>query len=218
MAELEEKKEEEIKKDNEETDAEETAKKFTLSTSLLIKIAIGLLVLIIAMGAAYFFWPASDADIASNGNDEEEVVEGIAENAIENSENEPASIELPLIPTETAGADESTEVSNLTESAVTPATPSTEASVANTAELTALQQQITALQAEKDRLNQQVENLTETNQALTQQVSTTKQQLSQEQDIETPVTKPRPILRPSTYASDPYKYSPKFELEPKWGE
>ncbi len=171
----------------EEGNDEAQVKKKGLSTSLLIKIAAGLGVLLIALIVSYFFLSKS-AEEATDNVEETTQSESAAET--ETAESAPdtdtaeETIALPETPstetTETAAAEESSAIDPAVGLAATGAAavsnPVTQPSTKILSELVALQQQMANLQEENQTLIKRVETLAKENEELksrTRQVDNT---------------------------------------------
>jgi len=177
-------------------DGAEQAKK-GLSTALLIKVAIGLAVLLIVLAVTLFFFTSTETDTPDD-NTEATQTEQTDDN------DDSADIDLAST-TDNDNATTDTDVSmnaSTAEKALT--------------QILELQQQLTELKAENQKLNKNIEELTTENNDLKKQSDTLSQktidsELPLEQLVNTPDL-------PRDYRRDDYANSPKFELEPKWGE
>lgn len=215
----------------EEGKAEPEAKKKGLSTSLLIKIAAGLGILLIALIVSYFFLSKS-ADIDPETTEDTAQTESdaasdpAAETAEETSEDttEEETIVLPDVPaTETDESDNNNSADSGMNLAVGMAAtgaaavtnPVTQPSSKILAELVALQQQLANLQDENQTLIKRVEELAKENEALksrTRQVDNT--------NPDAVINDDRLVNSdeiPNYYQGNGSS-SPQPELEPKWGE
>lgn len=215
----------------EEGKAEPEAKKKGLSTSLLIKIAAGLGILLIALIVSYFFLSKS-ADIDPETTEDTAQTESdaasdpAAETAEETSEDttEEETIALPDVPaTETDESDNNNSADSGMNLAVGMAAtgaaavtnPVTQPSSKILAELVALQQQLANLQDENQTLIKRVEELAKENEALksrTRQVDNTNPDavINDERLVNSDEI-------PNYYQGNGSS-SPQPELEPKWGE
>ncbi len=189
-------KEEDILEETVDNEAEaETSKKgFSLSTALLIKVAIGLAILLIILAAVLFFLKSSTS---------EDPAAEVTEQADSNGED--SELALPATPDksdgETASANETAGIAS---------------SDKVLAQMLDLQEQISELKTENQTLTDTVEELTTENSDLKKQLEVfTKQLNSSEMPIDQLVNT-RDL--PRDYRRDDYANVPKFELKPKWGE
>ncbi|MTI64024.1 hypothetical protein [Methylophaga sp.] len=205
---------------------EPQAKKKGLSTALLIKIAAGLGVVLIALIVSFFFLSQS-ADVDTEDTEQTTQSESEAEAAPTESETESSNTEdtivLPEVPSdETAeepSADNASEFNPAVGLAATGASavssPVTQPTTKILSELVALQQQMAGLQEENQMLIKRVEALAKENEALkskTRQIDNTNpdaiindEQLVNSDDI--------PL-----YYRESGSGAPQPELEPKWGD
>lgn len=216
--------------------SEEEAPKKGLSTSLLIKVAIGLGVVLIAMIAAFFLLsssPKPEDDVAAA--EETEISEADTVNAEESAETakeeeapadvvttpETGTIDLPPV----AGA-QATPTPNADNSAVpapvvpmlNPATSATGSSDRVLSEMVALQKQLNTMQQENQKLIKRVEQLARENQSLKiggsgTSSSSAKSPVADETFVDDGVDNV-----PLYYRENRYSNTPQPELKPQWGE
>jgi flagellar basal body-associated protein FliL len=212
--------EEEGAKDGKKDEAAQP-QKGGLSTSLLIKVAVGLGVVLIAMLVAFFLLSSSpETDTAEV---EAEVSE--ADSQALNEETSDAS-------TDVAPANETIELPSLTETATTSeTTPATQnnsevagTSPATTAktptdkvlsEMVALQKQLDTMQQENQKLIKRVEELTRESETLRQRLpGSTSSSASPINDEQAGNNSEVPLY----YRENRYSNTPQPELKPQWGE
>lgn len=160
-----------------------------LSTALLIKVAIGLAVLLIVLAVALFFFKSAEPEAQE---EDTEVTQAVQTDANDDT----ADTDKP-----TSEPDTSMQ-SSTAEKALT--------------QILELQQEIKALEAENQELNQEIEDLTTENKDLNKEIEIYNQGMSSadvplEQLVRTPAL-------PRDYRRNDYANTPKFELEPKWGD
>lgn len=207
------------------SDEVQTEKK-GLSTSLLIKVAAGLAVLLIALIVSFFFLSKSgDIDpesTAENAQSESETEVESAEAVTDSGQTEDTIVLPDTPPTDTAQdpvVADANEIDPAVGMAATGAaavtSPVTQPTTKILSELVALQQQIAGLQEENQTLIKRVEQLAKENEALktqTRQVANTNpdavindDQLVNSDEI-------------PNYFRGNVSSTPQPELEPKWGE
>lgn len=225
------------KKDKDKTDAkEDEAPKKGLSTSLLIKVAIGLGVILIAMVVAFFLLSSSPDTESATTEDTEisevespetaELDEAMAEETTSVVTPESGTIELPSL-TETATATKATEIpataNNINNGTVTapeaatskPALTGNASTDKLLSEMVALQKQLSAMQQENQKLIKRVEQLTKESETLRgrlpQSTSSTTSPVSDEELVNNDEV-------PLYYRENRYSNTPQPELKPQWGE
>jgi flagellar basal body-associated protein FliL len=216
--------------------SEEEAPKKGLSTSLLIKIAIGLGVVLIAMIAAFFLLsssPKPEDDAAAA--EEIEISEADTANTEESAETaldeeapadvvttpETGTIDLPPV----AGA-EATPASNADNSAapapvvpmLNPATAATGSSDRVLSEMVALQKQLNTMQQENQKLIKRVEQLSRENQSLKIGGTGTNSSTANSPVAEEAFVGDGVDNVPLYYRENRYSNTPQPELKPQWGE
>jgi|GEM_PF-1549166 len=211
-------------------DEPEQTKKAGPSTSLLIKVAVGLGIVLIAMVAAFFLLPPSSQSDGTT-SDEAEVSEvDTQEMTSEVAEEEPAAvtpekgtIELPTLaetaaPAETASAP-ATENNNAVAAKVTPspqpASTTNPPSDKVLAEMVALQKQLNAMQQENQKLIKRVEQLVSENQTLKSTAPAAAPSVISPIDDEQLVNHDDV---PLYYRQNRYANTPQPDLKPQWGE
>ncbi len=206
----------------EESTEEPQETKKGLSTSLLIKIAAGLGVLLIALIVSFFFLSKS-ADEATDNMEETTQSESEAETSAPDSETAEETIALPDTPsTETTASSAVETTSEINPAAGLAATgaaavsnPVTQPTTKILSELVALQQQMANLQEENQTLIKRVETLAKENEALkskTRQVENT--------NPDAVINDDRLVNSdeiPNYYRSGGSSLS-QPQLEPKWGD
>lgn len=213
-----------------QTDEAEKPQKGGLSTSLLIKVAIGLGIILIAMVVALFLLssspetdPAATDDTEISETESQEVKEATEDDStIVTPESGP--IELPSLaetpaPTKTTSAptaqNDNTETAAVTPSAQ--AVPSAKAPSNNVlAEMVALQKQLDATQQENQKLIKRVEQLIKENQSL-QRGTTSAAATTTANAVNDPSFVSNNDV-PSYYRENRYSTTPQPELKPQWGE
>lgn len=197
------------------------AKTQGLSPSLLIKIAIGLGILLIAMVVAFFMMP-SGSDTPENEASFQSQVEPVENESVPEATTDTDSIELPPV-AETTPTAEPNATSETAGMAIMAATTATAARPMNSpdkvlSEILALQQQIAGLQQENQTLIKRVEALVKENEMLKTQVNqmaatrpSTDEVISDEQLVNTGEV-------PLYYRQNGYLNTAQPELKPKWGE
>lgn len=181
---------------NQDAEASDEGKK-GLSTALLIKVAIGLAVLLIVLAGALFFFTSAEPE---NPDENTEV----AQTETSDDNGDAADIDLPS----TSSNDDAT----------TDSETSMKGSTAEKAlsQMLELQQKITELETENKELNKEVDDLTNENKELNKELEVFNQGMSSS-DIPLDQLVNTPDL-PRDYRRNDYANTPKFELEPKWGE
>ena len=215
------------KKDNDEAEQPE---KGGLTTSLLIKVAIGLGVVLVAMVVAFFLFSGSPE--TENQSSEETAVSETKVDEVDEQRTEEESvvtpesgtIELPPL-TATKPPAETTTSTTTAESNTVPLPPATAtsqpAAASNAssakvlAEIVALQKQLESMQQENQRLIKRVEQLT-------QESETLQSRLPQSSSSKTiTMTDERFVDNddvPLYYRENRYSNTPQPELKPQWGE
>ena len=199
---------------------ESTEQKKALSTSLILKIAIGLLaVILIALIVTFFFFPLSDEqadNIETELTQEESSGSENNANSEDTAADETETIELPPInEAESPSSDNAVAPDgvnaepnqNAADNAAIPADKIL-------SELLAIQEQLTTLKQEKETLTKQVQQLTRENQALK---SGTALPASDTSGL---VVEQEPVLSdeiPPYYQQNNYANTPQPSLDPKWG-
>ena len=196
----------------EESDGNEAQEKQKgLSTSLLIKIAVGLGVLLIALLVSFFlFSKSSETDTAEDipANESEQVEMADAEKSPDEA------LDLPVAPGP-GSADATEENFDLPASgqsaSAPPATPDRVLS-----EVIALQKQVASLQEENQALIKQIQDLVQENAVLKSKVDRLANNspdavINDDQLVNTGET-------PAYYRRNQYANTPEIELEPRWGE
>jgi flagellar basal body-associated protein FliL len=189
-----------------------------LSTKLLLFIAIGLAVTLIALAVVWFLMSSkNDANISEEATDTA-VVESGTETTAENADNNQETVDLPDIPIATSD-ETATDTSTATEPA-TPALPISSANAASTpniatdhllSEIMDLQKQLAQARADNQTLIKQVQTLSSSNQSQTGSDSTN--------PARTPVPLSN-IVRNDSLPDFTKKARPNaanVELAPKWG-
>lgn len=208
------------------TQEEEPAKKKGLTPSLLIKIAIGLLIVLLALIAAFFLLPgdeAVEADKTDTAQSQVELIEDaqpVPADAVDKPQT--GSIELPDV-FEQSSEDSTTSADSAAVAAMAvPAQAAVSKPLASPdkvlAELVALQQQIANLQEENQGLIKRVQDLAKENETLKTQVS----QLSASKPSTESVINDQQLVNtgdiPLYYRQNRYDDSKQIELKPKWGD
>lgn len=194
-----------------ETDAAEKPSK-GLSTSLLIKVAIGLSVVLIALIVAFFMMPKESVE-QTESELETPIEEQVEIEDTETADAETDSIALPDIEEDANTAPETPAVD-----AEQSATPTTPASDNVLSEIMALQKQIGGLKQENQKLIKQVEQLVKENEKLKTQVS---QLTAQRPSLDEVIADEQLVNNtetPAYFRQQRYRNTPQPELEPKWGE
>jgi flagellar basal body-associated protein FliL len=233
---LEEETAKDSKKPNKTDAGEDAAPKKGLTTSLLIKVAVGLGVVLIAMIAAFFLLSSSpkpeagtaitektelsDADTESAEASEVTVMEEEAPaDAVTTPET--GTIDLPPV----AGTEATPSAESQTSVAPAPVVPMLKpAATANNAsdrvlsEMVALQKQLTTLQEENQKLIKRVEQLARENQSL----QAGGNGIAGASSI-SPVADEAPVddgvnTVPLYHRQNRYTNTPQPELKPQWGE
>ncbi len=222
------------KKGKDETAASENgASKKGLSTSLLIKIAVGLGVVLIAMVVAFFVFSSSPETESATAEDTEisetetpetaEVDEDMEEETTPVVTPESGTIELPSVaenatPTAATQTPATEGGSSLTASEVPALQPAPTGSTSSDkvlSEMVALQKQISAMQQENQKLIKRVEELTKESDTLRarlpQSTSSTAAPINDEQFVDNDDV-------PLYYRENRYSNTPQPELKPQWGE
>lgn len=209
---------------------EDEAPKKGLSTSLLIKIAVGLGVVLIAMVVSFFLL-SSSPETATEVSEEAEVSETASQELNEQTGDDSAAvtpesgtIELPSLvettaPKETtpasASQSDNTETAAVTPSAQT-ATTGNAPSDKVLSEMVALQKQLDTMQQENQKLIKRVEQLAKENQTLR---SGTPGAISS--SASSPINDEQLVSHdevPLYHRQNRYSNSPQPELKPQWGE
>lgn len=229
------------KKDKGETEAsEDEAPKKGLSTSLLIKVAIGLGIVLIAMLAAFFLLPSSPSSDTTT-TEETQISEAETTETADAHEDEieapssvvtpeSGSIELPSVAENTSAPSAAESASAATENTNTPVTtpvvPSSQPAAAiNTpsdkvlSEMVALQKQLNTMQQENQKLIKRVEQLAKENQTLKSDTP----QKAKQNSAASPVDDSQFVDNgddevPLYYRQNRYANTPQPELKPQWGE
>lgn len=193
-----------------------------LSTALLIKVAIGLGVLLIALIVAFFIIPPSGDEGHTASEDFRSQVEPVNQDTAPGTGDAATAtsgeIELPPVKGSATAPVAVSEADNTTASS----SPSTETSQGTSdkvlTEILALQKQISALQQDNQNLIKQVEQLAAENDRLKTQVS---QLTAQRPSLDEVIADEQLVNNtemPDTYRADRYRNTPQPELAPKWGE
>lgn len=201
--------------ENTDSGEEQAGKSKGLSTALLIKVAIGLGVLLIALIVAFFFFsPATDEEDTAGEAVQSEVA-AVTEDMPADTSDE---IELPPVEDSASAPLAASEAVDTTSTSA----PATQTSPATSSELLsemlALQKQISSLQQDNQKLIRQVEQLVEENDKLKTQVS---QLTAQRPDLDEVIADDQLVNNnqvPGYYREDRYRNTPQPELAPKWGE
>ncbi len=168
-----------------------------LSTALLIKVAIGLAVLLIVLAVALFFFKSAEPEAQKEDTEVTQAVQTDANDDTADSELASTSDnEKPTTEPDTSMQ------SSTAEKALT--------------QILELQQEIKALEAENQELNQEIEDLTTENKDLNKEIEIYNQGMSSA-DVPLEQLVRSPAL-PRDYRRNDYANTPKFELEPKWGD
>lgn len=210
----------------EEGNDEPQAKKKGLSTSLLIKIAAGLGLLLIALIVSFFFLSKSADEatdnVAETTSSESAAATETAESAATGETTE-ETIALPEMPseetTESVAAEETSAIDPAVGLAATGAaavsSPVTQPTTKILSELVALQQQMANLQEENQTLIKRVETLAKENETLK----------SRSRQVEN--TNPDAVINDDQlvnsdgiplYYRESRSSSPQPKLEPRWGD
>lgn len=189
----------------EESDGGEAQEKQTgLSTSLLIKIAIGLGVLLIALLVSFFL-------LSSSG--ETETTEDNPTSESKQVEIADEALGLPVMP-EPESADAAVEMNDVPATGQNTTPPATPDKVLS--EIIVLQKQVATLQEENQALIKKVQILVQENDVLKSKVDRLANNspdavINDEQLVNTGDI-------PAYYRQNQYANTPQIELEPKWGE
>ncbi len=196
----------------EEGDGDEAQEKQTgLSTSLLIKIAIGLGVLLIALLVSFFLLSSSGETETTEDNPTSESEQVEIADADKTTDE---ALDLPVMP-EPESADAAVEMNDVPatgqNTTTPPATPDKVLS-----EIIALQKQVATLQEENQALIKKVQILVQENDVLKSKVNRLANNspdavINDEQLVNTGDI-------PAYYRQNQYTNTPQIELEPKWGE
>lgn len=228
---------EQDKKDNPEADAaEEEAPKKGLSTSLLVKVAIGLGVVLIAMIAAFFLLSSSPkSEDESVTAEETEITEADTETTEQADESvteeeapadvvtapETGTIDLPPV----AGADVAPSADTQTSAVPVPVVPMLKpATSANNSsdrvlsEMVALQKQLNTMQDENQKLIKRVEQLARENQSLKTGGNEVAGSPSVSPIADDALVDDGVDNVPLYYRQNRYANTPQPELKPQWGE
>jgi hypothetical protein len=198
----------------------------------LIKVAIGLGVILIAMVVAFFLLSSSPDTESATTEDTEisevespetaEVDEAMAEETTSVVTPESGTIELPSL-TEAATATKATGAKNINDGTVTvteaaaskPALTGNASTDKLLSEMVALQKQLSAMQQENQKLIKRVEQLTKESETLRgrlpQSTSSTTSPVSDEELVNNDEV-------PLYYRENRYNNTPQPELKPQWGE
>lgn len=214
------------KDDAEATEGEESKK--GLSTSLLIKVAIGLGVLLIALIAAFFLLSGSPEPESADTN-ETAISQTESEETTESASEDPSvvtpesgTIDLPPVAETTPDAETAPEAVMETNAALDPAALSSTVATPNPstqrvlAEMMALQEQLNSMREENQKLIRRVEELTKESQTLSTQLP----QKSNTSMVD-PINDEQVVNRddvPLYYRENRYANTPQPELAPQWGE
>lgn len=169
-----------------------------LSTSLLIKIAIGLAVLLIVLAGALFFVKSSDQTSSADNSESDNAQQTVEESEVTASDQ----------------PETSATVSDVNTTTNTPANTST--SERALAQILELQQQISDLKVENQNLNKNISTLTNENNDLKKEVEVFTTEINSTEIPLDQLVNTQDL--PRDYRRETYANSPKFELEPKWGE
>lgn len=206
---------------------EEVQPKKGLTTSLLVKVAIGLTVLLIALIVAFFLLsssPETDSEASENTEISETTPEATAEvmtDDVATVTPESGTIELPPLAETTPPAETNSAPDNNTATAVV-TTPTSPAPSGNASaedkllsEFVALQKQLNAMQQENAKLIQRVEELNKESETLrTRLPQSTSSNISYTNDEQVVNTDDVPLY----YRENRYANTPQPELKPQWGE
>lgn len=178
--------------DDEGSDAESGKK--GLSTGLLIKIAIGLAVLLIVLAGGLFFFKSSEQTSFAENGELDTTQQTVAENKVIDSDQPKTSATV---------SEESTSTNTST-------------SEKALAQILELQQQISDLKVENQNLNEEITSLTNKNNDLKKEVEVFTREINSTEIPLNQLINTQDL--PRDYRRETYANSPKFELEPKWGE
>jgi hypothetical protein len=207
---------EDAKEGEEQTDVEISKK--GISTSLLIKIAIGLAVLLIILAVSLFFFTGGENTEDAEGtevtpSEEAQSANDMAEQVQSTDAEQTSIVELPMTPDQIVQS----ENGDMTG---TPSADGSDAAMSTSekalAQILTLQEQIARLEAEKQELAKQVETLEQENLDLKKEVEIFSRSKAENEIPLDQLVNNRDL--PRDYRRDDYANTPKFDLEPKWGE